>query len=141
MRTAAAIIAAAAVLSGCAHSDEWTRRDTALQLAYTGVVIADAIQTADIQNYPDIQEAGWLAGKALGRNPDTSDTVLYFGTLAISHWMISRALPSKWRPYWQGVGIAVHLDAVISNCDMGLGWCTYEPSRDPSLDISGGNLQ
>lgn len=136
MKTAA-VIAAVAVLSGCAHSDEWTRRDTALQLAYTGVVVLDTIQTADIQNYPDIQETGWLARKALGRNPDTSDTILYFSTLAISHWVIARALPREWRTYWQGAGIAIHLDAVISNCEHGLAFCSDdEPRRDPSLDIA-----
>jgi len=132
----AALLAAVVVVSGCAHSDEWTRRDTALQLTYTGAVILDAVQTAEIQDHPDLYEAG-MARHFLGSQPSTRDTWLYFSSVAIGHYLIARALPAKWRPYWQGSTILLAVDTVIDNCDVGLGpWCSYEPTRDTSLDIA-----
>lgn len=115
------LLAALAVLTGCAHSDEWRTQDTVLQSIYTGLVIVDAVQTADIQYRDDLVESGPLASRVLGDNPSSSDTYQYMATLAISHYLISRALPAKWRPYWQGFGIIDHGSAVISNCAHGLG--------------------
>lgn len=115
------IISIFALLQGCAHSDPWTRQNTVLQSIYTGTLVLDAIQTADIQYRPDLMEAGPIARPILGRNPSTSDTWMYFGTLAISNYFITRALPEKWRPFWQSFGIIDHGLAVINNCASGLG--------------------
>ena len=104
---------------GCAHSDPWTKRDTIMQVGVTAVYVADAVTTSRIQYHEGVHEAG-LARYALGSQPSTSDTYQYFGTLMISNWVISRALPAKWRPYWQGVNIAAHGSAAINNCQLGL---------------------
>lgn len=120
------IIVALAMLSGCAHQDEWTRQDTTLQLIYTGTLVVDAIQTSEIQYHDNLVEGGPIARQVLGRNPSTSDTWQYFTTVAISHWLISRALPEKWRPYWQGAGIATQVPVIINNCAHGLGGPCHE---------------
>jgi len=117
------IAASLAATSGCAHQDDWTRQDTIRQSVYTGLLLVDAIQTSDIQNHQHITERRSMAREVLGPNPSTEDTAVYFATLAISHGLISRALPAKWRPYWQGFGILDLGTAVISNCDLGLGPC------------------
>ncbi len=108
------------ILTGCAHSDPWSRQDTVLQSVVTATLVIDAIQTSEIQNHPDIEEGGF-ARHALGAQPSSSDTWMYFGTVAISHYLISRALPKKWRPFWQGGMIAVQTKTIISNCALGLG--------------------
>lgn len=123
------IISTLALLQGCAHNDPWTKRDTVLQAIYTGTLVVDAIQTADIQYRPDLVEAGPVARTILGLNPSTSDTWMYFGTLAISNYFITRALPEKWRPFWQGANIAVHTNAIFNNCDLGLGKICEERSE------------
>lgn len=115
------IIIALGILSGCAHSDPWTKQDTVLQSIYTATLIIDGVQTADIQHRPDLVEGGLVARQVLGANPSSSDTWMYFGTLAISNFVITRALPSKWRPYWQGANIAMHTAAIAKNCKNGLG--------------------
>ena len=38
--------------SGCANTDEWTRRDTVGQLLVTAALAADAYSTANIQHVP-----------------------------------------------------------------------------------------
>ncbi len=109
------------LLQGCAHSDPWSKQDTVLQSVYTATLLMDAMQTSQIQHRPDLIEVGPVANHFLGDNPSSRDTVMYFGTLAVSNWMISRALPKEWRPYWQGANIAMHGSAVFNNCDLGLG--------------------
>ena len=109
------------LMTGCAHSDPWTKQDTILQSIYTGTLMIDAIQTSEIQYRDDLVEGGPIARSVLGPNPSTSDTWQYFATVAISHYMISRALPEKWRPWWQGAGIASQTSVIFSNCAHGLG--------------------
>ena len=116
-----AIVIILALLSGCAHQDEWTTRDTWLQIGVTATLAADAYTTSKIQYDPWIEEVGPIAKHVLGRQPSTSDTYMYFGTLAISNYFITRALPAKWRPYWQGYEIAVHGSVAIKNCKLDLG--------------------
>ncbi|KKM26904.1 hypothetical protein LCGC14_1580060 [marine sediment metagenome] len=114
------------VLGGCAHSDQWSKRDTYMQLGVTAALAADAYTTSKIQYDLLIYERGFLASRALGRQPSTRDTYVYFGTLIIGNYLISRALPAKWRPYWQGWEMSVHGYVAYKNCKMGLG-CDKEP--------------
>jgi hypothetical protein len=107
-------------LTGCSHADSWRRSDTMLQLAVTGVMIADAVTTSRIQYHPPHYESGPVARQFLGRQPSTSDTYQYFGTVAVTSYLISRALPHRWRRYWQVWGIGVHGYAVGQNCNNGL---------------------
>lgn len=90
---------------------------------YSGTVVvlaADAYTTSRIQYHEGIYEAGAIAKHVLGRQPSTSDTWTYFGTLIISNYFIGRALPAKWRPYWYGLEMTAHSYAVINNCNLGL---------------------
>ena len=115
-----AMILSVFLAGGCAHQDDWTRRDTVMQVGVTAVLVADAVTTSRIQYAPDVFEDGPVAGKVLGLQPDTSDTYLYFGSLIVANYLISRALPAKWRPYWQGWEMSVHGYSVINNCQLEL---------------------
>ena len=108
------------LMQGCAHSNEWTKTDTHMQLIVTAAYAADAYTTSKIQYDPLMQEEG-LARHVLGRQPSTSDTYMYFGTLMLSNWLISRALPAQWRPFWQFTNFAAHGGAAIANCQQGAG--------------------
>ena len=108
------------LIQGCAHQDEWTTRDTVLQIAVSAVIAADAYTTSKIQYDPGVQELG-LARHALGPQPSTTDTYMYFGTMMISSYFISRALPTKWRPYWQVFELGMLSGAVVKNCELDLG--------------------
>ena len=107
--------------AGCAHQDSWTTQDTVLQSIYTATLVVDAIQTSEIQYHPDLEEGGVIARSVLGRNPSTSDTWQYFGSLAVTNYLVSRALPARWRPWWQGANIAHQTTLIFSNCAHGLG--------------------
>ena len=114
------ILIALGLLTGCAHSDPWTKRDTIMYGGTLTLLAADAYTTSKIQHDPLLYEAGFIAKHVLGRQPSTSDTLLYFGSLAVSSYFIGRALPAKWRPYWYGFRIIDHGYSVVNNCGDGL---------------------
>ena len=113
-------ITALVFLSGCASTDQWTRQDTWMQVGVTAVIAADAYTTSKIQYTPGIYESGPIARQVLGLQPTTSDTYLYFGTLIISNYFITRMMPAKWRKYWQGWEMTAHGYAIVNNCNLGL---------------------
>ncbi len=96
-------------LVGCAHQDEWTRSDTRRQWAVTGLMVIDAHKTAQIQYDPRLVEGNPIPLFVLGTNPSTASTYQYFATLALSQFLITRALPARWRPYYQCIVAIDHL--------------------------------
>ena len=114
------LILMTAALFGCASSDRWTTRDTWMQVGVTAVLTTHAYTTSKIQYAPNVHEAGPIAKQFLGSQPTTRDTYVYFGTLIISNYFITRMLPGKWRPYWQGWEMAGHTYAVVNDCNLGL---------------------
>lgn len=83
-------------------------------------MIGDAITTERIQYADNVWEAMPVTSALLGRQPSTEGTYLYFGTAIVASYLIARALPAKWRPYWQGWEIASHAYAINTNCENGL---------------------
>ena len=131
MRT---LIIMSVLLSGCAVNGEWTRQDTILEVSFQVVNAMDAVTTSRIHESPDwhpveingvpyrrrLEESTALTRAVLGPRPSKSDTYMWFATLGLSHWIIARSLPPKWRPWYQGATIGLSSDAVIGNCDNGL---------------------
>ncbi len=108
------------LLSGCAHTDEWTKRDAVMQTGVTVLAAYDGYLTAQLHTYPGITEGGNIARRIIGRNPDASDAYMYMGTLIVSSYFISRALPAKWRPYWQVAHMGSHGHGINAHCNDGL---------------------
>src|SRR5688572_6254344 len=108
------IILACLFLSGCGSN--WTRDDTIREVGFQVVNIADAWQTQSIRKRKDVKETGVIAVEILGKEPKPGETAVYFGTMALSHFLISRALPPKWRRYWQSGTALYSATVVTSNC-------------------------
>jgi hypothetical protein len=115
----AAILAAALLASGCASSN-WNETDTRREIAWQIVNAADAVTTAQIQHTPGVIEKQPLTRAILGPEPDSGEVALYFSTLAVSHWAISRILPPRWRKHWQRGSFAYSAAMVVNNCRHGL---------------------
>lgn len=114
--------AMACTLGGCASTnsykgpDTWAPSDTRREIAFQVINAWDVVQTNEIRNRADVQEVGPLARSLMGPEPTGSDIALYFGTMAATHYLISRALPPKLRKYWQLGTIANHGYVVGKNC-------------------------
>ena len=113
-------IAALMLFTGCATTDDWTRTDTLLEVAFQVSNAADAYTTSRIQHRADIHEGNAITARFIGEQPSDGDTAVYFATLGISHWLISRSLPKKWRPWYQAPTAAYSAWLVTSNCQLGL---------------------
>ncbi len=111
----------AALFSGCATRPEgdWSKRDTWMQVAVTAALAADAYTTSKIQYDPQLEEIGF-ARHFLGAQPTTTDTWMYFGTAMLSSYLITRWLPPRLRPWFQGSVILVEAKVVANNCEGGL---------------------
>lgn len=101
--------------AGCA-TDPWTVEDTKWQVAYMGALAADAYTTTRIQYHSDIQEVGPIAREILGPQPSTADTWQYAIGAGLAHYVVARALPRKWRRWWQVGNAGYHGYLAIGNC-------------------------
>ena len=115
-----AILLIAAMLDGCAANGDWTRRDTALEVSFQVINYLDARGTANIHSDPRFEEGSAFTRAVLGPQPDPNEAYVYFASMALSHYLISRALPAKWRPWYQGATIAHTGHAVIGLREDGL---------------------
>jgi hypothetical protein len=108
--------------SGCAALDKpkMSGADWTMEAVWQAANIADGVTTSRIQRYPDVYEANPIARGVLGENPATRDTILYFATLGLSHYLIARSLPPKWRKMFQSGTTVMSIRAVENNCDNGL---------------------
>jgi len=110
------------LMVGCASVpfEGWTKADTARQVTYTALHIADWAQTVDIsKSNGEYYESG-LAGIVIGEYPEESDVHLYFASTLILHTAISAMLSPKYRSAWQYVWIGAEGVTAAHNYSIGL---------------------
>ena len=102
-------------LSGCASN-----LDTRYEIAFQAINIVDAYTTARLRHTPGAEEQNLITQFIIGTQPKEADVILLFITYGISHYMIARALPERWRRSYQLGSIAYSTSLVINNCQLGL---------------------
>jgi len=102
--------------------ENWTKADTARQLAYMTVLAVDAGQTADIQNHDDLVEKNPVISGMFGDNPTSGQTAAYFVGAGVAHYAVSAMLKPKYRKYWQSVTLSLNTAVVANNYQLGLKW-------------------
>ena len=110
-------IAILVLLTGCAG---WSEKDTQYEIAYQVVNAADAYTTARMRHIDGIEEKNTFTQALIGSQPKESDVALLFFTYGISHYMISAALPERWRRFYQVSTLSYSSYLVINNCRLGL---------------------
>jgi hypothetical protein len=105
---------------GCAHSDEWTREDTAMYVVSSAVIAVDGVLTNRIQDCYTCSATGPITGRILSDKPSTNETIVYFGSVIVTNYFIGRALPAKWRKYWYTWELSVHGYSVYDHCNANL---------------------
>ena len=91
-----------------------------MQIAVTVTLAGDAWTTSKIHKTPFVYESGPTARPLLGPQPDPTEVYIFFVSTAITNYFITRALPAKWRPWFQGGIIVRHIYNIEKNCDLGL---------------------
>ena len=97
--------------------DEWSKRDYILQATWTVLHIVDWGQTLDIAKNPQQYHEN---NPILGGHPSVGRVNSYMAAGLIINPLIVHVLPSKWRPYFQGLSIGVTTGCVVNNYRVGL---------------------
>lgn len=105
------------MIGGCASRTPWTASDSYRHLAFTGLMVADYLQTMEIARNPDRY---YERNPILGNHPSEGEVTAYFiGSYALvtaAAW----ALPEPYRDALQYVAIGVEAGAVANNFSIGL---------------------
>lgn len=107
---------------GCAHRpfEDWTRADTARQVAYTALHIIDISQTVQIAKNPDnFKEIGLLKFYS-GEHPSEQQVYEFGITTLILQTAIPAMLKSKYRRIYQWFWIGAEGGNVARNFSIGL---------------------
>lgn len=113
-----AVVAVVAALSSPVAADEWTRRDTALELAVVATLAADYLQTRQV--VADGMESNPVIGDCRGEigagvHCGGMSPALYFAGVALLHAGAMRLLPTGWRNAAQGLTIGFQLRTIEKN--------------------------
>jgi hypothetical protein len=114
MRCAVVAVWIALVAPAAASAEDWTARDTALEVVYAVAQAADWRQTLDIA------AAGREINPVLGPHPSAGVVHTYFASTLVAHALVARALPRPWREGWQAAWIVIETGYVARN--VSLGW-------------------
>ena len=103
------------ILTGCSSmGQDWSKADTTRQAVMTGLILVDWSQTKYILDDPDFEELNPLISE--------SNVDAYFPVAIAAHAVVSYALPSKYRKWWQYVTIGTQAFCVGRNAYMGVGF-------------------
>lgn len=111
-----AFLLALLLVASTAHAAEWTPADTHRELAFTGLLLLDTLQTHNIAHVPTYQEENPI----LGHHPSNAAVNRYMLGCAVGHYVISRLLPEQDRRYWQWLTIGVEGSIVAHNFYIGV---------------------
>ena len=118
LRAALLAIMAFFGLTSPVFGSDWTKADTAWQLGYLALHVADWGQTRNIVKREG--EGYYETNPILGRSPSLRRVDTHFAVTALAHTAISYALPPDWRRRWQMVTIGIEAGYVGYNYSIGL---------------------
>lgn len=98
-------------------ADPWSKQDIALEGVYLVFKALDLGQTLDIAAQPDRYHE---INPIIGPHPSSDRVYAYFITTSLLHIGITHFLPSKYRPWFQGVTIGLSAGCVVHNYSIGL---------------------
>ncbi len=99
-------------------ADRWSARDYYLEGTWQALHLMDWGQASMIARNPDRY---YEMNPVLGAHPSPQLVHAYMATSALIHLAVTNFLPSRWRPYWQGITIGMSGSLVAHNFGIGLG--------------------
>jgi hypothetical protein len=94
--------------------DDWTKGDTAAEVAFGLTMLGDYLQTRQITR------SGREANPVMGSRGERVSPSLYFPVALALHALVARELPQPYRGIFQVVSIGVEIGVVGRN--LHLGW-------------------
>lgn len=100
-----------------AWANDWNKSDSARELAFSALLIADWSQTLQIADDCDTYIE---TNPILGSCPSRSKVNTYMAVSLLGHAGISYLLPRKYRSTWQNVTLIIQSSYVYNNYQIGL---------------------
>ncbi len=98
----------------------WTEKDSLWEAAYLATHIADWGQTRSIANSCAKGGQYYETNPILGKCPSVQMVNTYFVSTALLHVGVAQMLPSKYRRWFQTGTLALQLNVISSNKNIGL---------------------
>lgn len=108
------------LIPACCQADEWTKADTAREVAYLILHVVDWGQTRNIVHRYQQGEDFWEANPILGKHPSIKRVDSYFSFMMVAHVAVAYVLPRGWREGFQYTTTGLKTGLVISNNSIGL---------------------
>jgi len=99
--------------------DEWSSDDSIRQAVATSTIIIDWGQTLDISSKCE-NTSIYETNPILGRCPSRGEVNKYFAASVGVNYLISRALPKKYRKGWQYMTIVYQAGFISNNYNLGI---------------------
>ena len=106
------------LVSFSALADEWTEKNTNLELTYAAVTAIDWMQTRKIS--ASTNESLYETNSILGRHPTRGRVDGYFVSMLLAHYGVARILPQWARTSGQIMTIGVEFSYVAKNYQIGI---------------------
>ena len=103
---------------GGAHAGEWTRADTAREVAYLALHVVDYSQTLEISDNPN---RWYEKNPIIGKHPSRGEVNTYFLITGLLHPAVAYVLPKPYREIFQYSTIAIEIYCVGNNYSLGIG--------------------
>lgn len=113
----ALIFLALIALGGPAFAQNWSTQDKVLFATSSVLLVADWAQTRHIARNPD---RFFEKNPILGEHPSVGRVNTYFATTLVLNYIVTDALPPKWRTAYQAGLIGVELYVVGNNKRIGI---------------------
>lgn len=112
-----ALFLATMIWAGVARAADWTRTDSAFQIASSALIVADWAQTREIAKHPERWRETNLI---LGEHPSRGKVNAYFAACLVGNAAIAYALPAPYRRWWQIATVVVEAGYVAHNYHLGI---------------------
>ena len=127
MKTIQVVIALCIVISFSTPAnafDEWSKQDIALESTWIALNFIDWGQTRWAAKHDWIWDGKMHKERNplyFEKHPSASKVDVYFAVGTLLHIGITHVLPSKYRPYWQGISIMTSGYCIGTNAHFGAG--------------------
>ena len=99
-----------------ANNDDWTTDQIVKEVISESLLVSDYQQTIQIRHHKSLHETNII----LGKHPSNDRIEVYFGSVIVSHLIISDLLSNKYRDYFLDGTIGLELIVVGHNKQLGL---------------------
>ena len=103
----------------CTNAHAWSKKDTYWEAAYLATHLADWGQTLDIASQCQ-SGAFYETNPVMGKCPTAQKVSAYFIGTALLHYGVAKALPQKYRRWFQAGTMTMELSYITNNASIGL---------------------